>query len=89
MSRTRFDRRLQWSPCRAPAVGVPEDPACGSMNAAVAQWLTETGATPAAYRVSQGTRVGRDAGIAVTADTDGTVWIGGESTVLITGTVTP
>ncbi|MEV7010723.1 PhzF family phenazine biosynthesis protein [Streptosporangium sp. NPDC051022] len=71
----------------APAVGVPEDPACGSMNAAVAQWFTETGAAPAAYRVSQRTRVGRDAGIAVTAEDDGTVWIGGDTSVLIRGTV--
>ena len=54
------------------------------MNA-VAQWLTETGAAPAAYRVSQGTRVGRDAGIAVTAEDDGTVWIGGDTAVLIRG----
>ncbi|MGW4980803.1 PhzF family phenazine biosynthesis protein [Streptomyces mirabilis] len=28
----------------APRCGVAEDPACGSMNAAVGQWLTTTGA---------------------------------------------
>ncbi|MFI1524788.1 PhzF family phenazine biosynthesis protein [Kitasatospora cineracea] len=71
----------------APAVGVPEDPACGSMNAAVAQWLTH-GTGPDAYRVSQGSRVGRDAVIAVTAEADGTVWIGGDTAVLIGGTIT-
>ena len=27
----------------APAVGVAEDPVCGSMNASVAQWLTSSG----------------------------------------------
>jgi predicted PhzF superfamily epimerase YddE/YHI9 len=30
----------------APRCGVAEDPACGSMNAAVGQWLTSTGAAP-------------------------------------------
>ncbi|MGI3200622.1 PhzF family phenazine biosynthesis protein [Streptomyces sp. GLT-R25] len=72
----------------APAVGVLEDPACGSMSAGVAQWLTASGAAPAAYRVSQGSRVGRDASIAVAAEADGTVWVGGDTTVLIRGTVT-
>ena len=70
----------------APAVGVLEDPACGSMNAAVAQWLTE-GAGPCAYRASQGARVGRDAAIDVTVDADGAVWIGGDTAVLIRGTI--
>ncbi|AUH43871.1 PhzF family phenazine biosynthesis protein [Streptomyces sp. CMB-StM0423] len=72
----------------APGAGVPEDPACGSMNAAVGQWLTGTGAAPSAYRVSQGTRVGRTAGIGVTADTDGTVWVSGTTAVCIRGSVT-
>jgi PhzF family phenazine biosynthesis protein len=57
----------------APAVGVPDDPACGSMNAGVGQWLTSTGAAPDSYRVSQGARVGRAATIEVSADADGTI----------------
>ncbi|MEU2622955.1 PhzF family phenazine biosynthesis protein [Streptomyces sp. NPDC007157] len=72
----------------APRCGVPEDPACGSMNAAVGQWLTATGAAPAAYRVSQGARVGRAATIEVTADADGTVWVSGATTVCVRGTIT-
>ena len=72
----------------APGAGVPEDPACGSMNAAVGQWLTATGAAPSTYRVSQGTRLGRAASIEVTADADGTVWVSGAATVCIRGTVT-
>jgi PhzF family phenazine biosynthesis protein len=72
----------------APAVGVPEDPACGSMNAAVGQWLTSTGAAPASYRVSQGTKVGREASIQVTADDDGAVWVSGPAAVWIRGTIT-
>ncbi|MEU9337051.1 PhzF family phenazine biosynthesis protein [Streptomyces sp. NPDC048290] len=72
----------------APAVGVPEDPACGSMNAGVGQWLISTGTAPTAYRVSQGSRLGRAASIEVTADGDGTVWVGGATTVAIRGTIT-
>ncbi|MFD4976135.1 PhzF family phenazine biosynthesis protein [Streptomyces sp. NPDC058424] len=71
----------------APGAGVPEDPACGSMNAAVGQWLTATGAAPSTYRVSQGTRLGRTASIEITADADGTVWVTGAATVCIRGTI--
>ncbi|MFJ3897757.1 PhzF family phenazine biosynthesis protein [Streptomyces sp. NPDC090083] len=72
----------------APGAGVPEDPACGSMNAGVGQWLTSTGAAPASYRVSQGTRLGRAASIGITADRDGTVWVSGAAVVLISGGIT-
>ncbi|MGW3286622.1 PhzF family phenazine biosynthesis protein [Streptomyces sp. NPDC001002] len=82
-SRHRFELRTF-----APGVGVPEDPACGSMNAAVGQWLTSTGAAPASYRVSQGTRLGRAASIEITADADGTVWVSGAAVVCVRGTIT-
>ncbi|MEU7306086.1 PhzF family phenazine biosynthesis protein [Streptomyces sp. NPDC007206] len=72
----------------APGAGVPEDPACGSMNAGVGQWLTSTGAAPTTYRVSQGTRLGRAASIEVTADPDGTVWVSGAPVICIRGTIT-
>ncbi|MFE5028257.1 PhzF family phenazine biosynthesis protein [Streptomyces sp. NPDC056656] len=72
----------------APGAGVPEDPACGSMNAAVGQWLTSTGAAPSNYRVSQGTRLGRAASIGVTADPDGAVWVSGAAVICIRGTIT-
>jgi PhzF family phenazine biosynthesis protein len=72
----------------APRAGVPEDPACGSMNAGVGQWLTSTGAAPATYRVSQGARLGRAANIEITADEDGTVWVSGAAVVCIRGTIT-
>ena len=72
----------------APGVGVPEDPACGSMNAGVGQWLTATGAVPSSYRVSQGTRLGRAASIEISADADGTVWVSGAAVVRIRGTIT-
>ncbi|MEI5519642.1 PhzF family phenazine biosynthesis protein [Streptomyces brasiliscabiei] len=72
----------------APGAGVPEDPACGSMNAGVGQWLTSTGAAPSSYRVSQGARLARAASIGVTADEDGTVWVSGAATVCVRGDIT-
>ena len=72
----------------APGAGVPEDPACGSMNAAVGQWLTSTGGAPSSYRVSQGTRLGRAASIEITADEDGAVWVSGAADVCIRGAIT-
>lgn len=72
----------------APGVGVPEDPVCGSMNASVGQWLTRTGAAPSSYRVSQGTRVGRAGTVEVTAEADGTVWVGGAAVGYIRGVIT-
>ena len=71
----------------APAVGAPEDPAGGSMNAPVGQWLIAAGAAPSRYRVSQGTRLGRAATIDVSAVADGTVCVGGATTTLIHGTI--
>lgn len=70
----------------APGVGVAEDPVCGSMNASVGQWLTSISAVCGSYRVSQGARVGRAGDITISADTDGTVWVGGACTTCFTGT---
>lgn len=70
----------------APGVGIAEDPICGSMNASVGQWLTGAGEAPSSYRVSQGTRLGRAGDITVTADDDGTVWVGGGTTTCFRGT---
>ncbi len=70
----------------APGVGVAEDPICGSMNAAVAQWLLRTGAVSGSYRVSQGQRLGRAGDVMITADPDGTIWVGGNTDTLFNGT---
>ena len=72
----------------APRIGVAEDPVCGSMNASVGQWFTATGRAPASYEVAQGTRVGRAGTVHITADPDGTVWVGGNVTTCIRGTIT-
>ncbi|ADD43969.1 PhzF family phenazine biosynthesis protein [Stackebrandtia nassauensis] len=70
----------------APASGVFEDPVCGSMNASVAQWLTGAGEMPAAYKVSQGARLGRRGEVAIAVEEDGTVWVGGATTTCFRGT---
>jgi len=71
----------------APRVGVAEDPVCGSMNASVGQWLTAGGTVSGSYRVSQGAILGREGSIEITADTDGTVWVGGVTATIIRGVI--
>ncbi|WP_338120055.1 PhzF family phenazine biosynthesis protein [Streptomyces sporangiiformans] len=72
----------------APGAGVVEDPVCGSMNASVGQWMTGSGAAPTSYKVSQGARLGRAGDITITADSDGSVWVGGATTTCFRGTAT-
>jgi PhzF family phenazine biosynthesis protein len=71
----------------APAVHVPEDPVCGSMNAAIGQWLTRTGAVTGGYHVSQGARLGRSGDVTVALDEHGNVWVGGVTTTHFRGDV--
>jgi predicted PhzF superfamily epimerase YddE/YHI9 len=56
------------------------------MNAAVAQWLLRTGAVAGGYRVSQGRRLDRAGDLTITADPDGTIWVGGNTNTLLQGT---
>ena len=71
----------------APAIGVDEDPVCGSMNASTTQWMHRTGTAPgSSWRVSQGARLGRAGDITVTVDDSGAVWVGGATTTLFSGT---
>lgn len=70
----------------APGAGVAEDPVCGSMNAAVAQWLVRTGAVSGSYRVSQGRRLDRAGDVTITVDPDGTIRVGGNTNTLFHGT---
>lgn len=64
--------------------GMPEDPATGSLNAGIAQWLLGAGLAPARYRVSQGLTMGRAGCIEVTQVGD-KVWIGGDAVTCIEG----
>jgi PhzF family phenazine biosynthesis protein len=65
---------------------VREDPVTGSLNASVAQWLIGTGRLVAPYVASQGSALGRRGRIHV-ADADGDIWIGGATTVTVTGEI--
>jgi PhzF family phenazine biosynthesis protein len=67
-------------------VGIREDPVTGSLNAGLAQWLIGTGAAPAEYTASQGTRLGRR-GVVTLRGYEGEVWVGGVSLTCIRGTV--
>lgn len=69
----------------APA-GVREDPVTGSLNAGLAQWLIGNGTAPQAYRVGQGSRLGRN-GVLSVRSSGGQVWVGGHSVTCIRGTI--
>jgi predicted PhzF superfamily epimerase YddE/YHI9 len=67
--------------------GMPEDPATGSLNAGIAQWLLSEGLAPASYVVSQGLTMGRAGRIQVEQVGDD-IWIGGAVVTCIDGTLT-
>jgi PhzF family phenazine biosynthesis protein len=71
----------------AEAIGIPEDPVTGSLNASLAQWLIDEGHMPARYLAAQGTCLGRAGRVHVERDDQGQVWIGGETVTCIEGTV--
>ncbi|KRP41715.1 phenazine biosynthesis protein PhzF family [Pseudomonas libanensis] len=64
--------------------GAPEDPATGSLNAGLAQWLLAEGLAPHRYVVSQGTAMGRAGRIHIERQGD-EVWVGGAVAVCIEG----
>ncbi len=73
-----------------PNDGIAEDPVTGSANAAIASVLygnSELSRVGNPYRASQGREIGRDGVVEVSVEDDGAVWIGGESVVVIDGTL--
>jgi PhzF family phenazine biosynthesis protein len=66
---------------------VREDPVTGSLNASLAQWLFDTGRARGSYVAAQGTRLGRAGRVFVNRDEAGEVWIGGQTRIIISGTV--
>ncbi|WP_339438946.1 MULTISPECIES: PhzF family phenazine biosynthesis protein [unclassified Pseudomonas] len=64
--------------------GAPEDPATGSLNAGVAQWLLAEGLAPERYMVSQGTALGRAGRIRIERQGE-EIWVGGAVAVCIEG----
>lgn len=69
-----------------PGVGVAEDPVTGSLNASVAQWLIGENLAPNSYTATQGTALGRSGVISITAEND-EIWVGGDTSICIRGTV--
>jgi len=72
----------------AAAVGITEDPVTGSLNASLAQWLIGSGKLPAPYLASQGQALGRQGRVYIQQDSQGQVWVGGDTVVCIEGHVT-
>ena len=74
----------------APAEAIPEDPVCGSGNAAIGVLLDAAGALPGAGRgfvASQGRELGRDGYVTVRVDPETRrTWIGGHAVTCIDGT---
>jgi PhzF family phenazine biosynthesis protein len=71
----------------APGGALAEDPVTGSLNAALAQWLIESGRAPTRYVAAQGTAMGRAGRVFVEHD-GREVWIGGDVAPCIEGRVT-
>lgn len=72
----------------APGDGIPEDPVCGSGNAAVAAYRLSMGQIGEgdSYLASQGRQLGRDGWISARIE-DGYVHIGGQCVTCVKGTV--
>jgi PhzF family phenazine biosynthesis protein len=68
-----------------PGMGIVEDPVTGSLNASLAQWLAGN-RLPSSYVAAQGTALGRAGRVHVESDGE-TVWVGGDATTTIKGTV--
>jgi len=64
-----------------------EDPVTGSLNASLAQWLIGSGRFTAPYLAVQGTAIGYSGLVRITTDESGDVWVGGDVTTCIAGTV--
>jgi PhzF family phenazine biosynthesis protein len=66
--------------------GMAEDPATGSLNAGIAQWLIGAGLAPKSYIAAQGIALGR-AGRVHVEQLGSDIWIGGASVTCIDGKV--
>jgi len=75
----------------APGDGIPEDPVCGSGNAAVGAWIHSAAARVGdrgRYVASQGRELGRDGYVGVRIDAEtGRVWIGGAAVTCVDGSL--
>ena len=73
----------------APSSGMTEDPITGSLNSALAHWMVSLGELKRDIVVAQGTAINRSGRVYIQPDKDtaGRVYIGGETNILIEGTV--
>lgn len=72
----------------APIDGIPEDPVCGSGNAALGVFLHQAGQAPGPrWVVSQGRECGREGRVWTTVSADGAVEVGGRTTTRIDGVI--
>jgi PhzF family phenazine biosynthesis protein len=72
----------------APSSGMSEDPITGSLNAAIARWMYGAGYWHTAVTVAQGTSIAREGRLFIRRDdTTGTIWVGGQTSILIEGTL--
>jgi PhzF family phenazine biosynthesis protein len=69
-----------------PALGVPEDPVTGSLNAGIAQWLIGADLAPDAYVAAQGAALGRAGRVHVQRE-GADIWIGGAVCPVVSGMV--
>lgn len=69
-----------------PGDAIMEDPVTGSFNAGVAHWLMSSNRAPAEYVAAQGTVLGRAGRLHIKAE-DADIWVGGQSTTCIRGSV--
>ncbi len=67
--------------------GIREDPVTGSLNAGVAEWLLNAGTLTAPYTARQGTALGRSGRVHIHRDADATIWVGGQTQTVVSGTV--
>ncbi len=71
----------------APSSGMKEDPITGSLNAALARWLADQGRLDTSLTMAQGTQIGRVGRVHI-RPADNAILIGGQTNLLIKGTVT-
>ena len=64
-----------------------EDPVTGSLNAGLAQWLIGAGLAPSRYVAAQGTVIGRAGRVHIAKDGE-TIWVGGDVTTRVAGSIT-
>ncbi len=67
--------------------GTVEDPVTGSLNAALAGWLLDSGRAQAPYVARQGTALGRSGRVHVERDDEGRIWVGGATVTHVSGTL--